>query len=183
MFTKKPIVRKEPEGTIIGKERDALKRWTQGDPNGLIDLMAEDVTYIDPSLESRIFGKNQFIDHVAPLRGTFIIPKFQMVTPKVQLCGNNEVAVLTFSFLELNEDEQITSQWNCTEVLVKRYDDWKIISSHWSQPVLEEEEVEEVKVEKTETVKKEVAKKEVKKEEEEEEKEPEKKKTRTKTKK
>jgi hypothetical protein len=34
--------------TILGLERAALDRWGNGDPDGFLELVSTDVSYIDP---------------------------------------------------------------------------------------------------------------------------------------
>jgi hypothetical protein len=43
-------------GTIIALEKEALGRWYSGDPDGFLELSAEDVTYMDPALNHTIVG-------------------------------------------------------------------------------------------------------------------------------
>jgi len=40
--------------TIIALEKAALEKWNQGDPNGYLDLSAEEVVYFDPFTELRL---------------------------------------------------------------------------------------------------------------------------------
>jgi len=44
------------EDEILALEKEALRRWCDGDPSGFLELSAPDVVYFDPSLERRLDG-------------------------------------------------------------------------------------------------------------------------------
>lgn len=81
---------------IIALERAALDRWGAGDPSGYLEISAADVTYFAPFLERRIDGLEALSAWYAPLRGTIHIDRYELVEPRVLVCG--EAAVLTFRF-------------------------------------------------------------------------------------
>jgi hypothetical protein len=41
---------------LLDLERGALNRWGQGDPTGILELYAPDITYFDPLTAARIDG-------------------------------------------------------------------------------------------------------------------------------
>lgn len=125
----------DPTQAIIGKEREALDRWSNGDPFGYINLTDTSMTYFDPSLEKRIDGKKAFEEYIAPVKGKIHIDKYEMINPRVQAHG--EVVVLTYNLIDYAKGD--TSRWNSTEVYWLVQGDWKLIHSHWSftRPPLE----------------------------------------------
>ncbi len=112
---------------IIALERAALDRWGAGDPSGYLESSAPHVTYFDPFLEHRLDGIEALSAWYAPLRGTIHIDHYEMIEPKVQLCG--DAAVLTFN---LASSSGTTTNWNCTEVYQLDKQGWRLVHTHWS---------------------------------------------------
>jgi ketosteroid isomerase-like protein len=122
---------------IITIERSALDRWITFDPEGYLDLYTLDVTYFDPSQESRIDGLEAMRRYYGPikdLKGTIREPRYEMISPKVQAHG--EIAILTFKLINYgkraDKPETVLARWNSTEVYTQINGQWKIIHSHWS---------------------------------------------------
>jgi ketosteroid isomerase-like protein len=119
---------------IIAKEQAALERWGNGDPEGYLELMADEFTYFDPSIDMRIDGLKNITDYLLPLKDKIHIERFEMANPLVQLHGN--VALLSYNLLEYEKQpdgsEKINSRWNSTEVYAQIGGEWKLIHSHWS---------------------------------------------------
>lgn len=118
----------EITATIIALERAALDRWGAGDPSGYLEISAPDVTYFDPFLERRLDGHEALAAWYAPLRGTIHIDRYELIEPRVQVCG--EAAVLTFNLVSYSG--ATTMCWNCTEVYRKDTAGWRLIQTHWS---------------------------------------------------
>lgn len=119
----------ELSATIIALEKAALEKWNQGDPNGYLDLSAEDVTYFDPSLEQRMDGLENLRSYYEPAKGNISVDRYEMVNPNVTAV--NEMAVLTFNLFSYIGND--VSKWNCTEVYRLECDgQWKIVHTHWS---------------------------------------------------
>ena len=119
---------------IIQLERTALNRWGKGEPAGYSDLYAEDVTYFDPLVPARIDGHNAMIAYYKPWIGQIHVPRYELLTPRVDVSG--DMAVLTYNLVNYLQDadgtERTGSCWNCTEVYTLREGSWRIIHSHWS---------------------------------------------------
>src|SRR5512145_3427458 len=96
---------------IIALERAALDRWCAGDPSGYLEISAPDVTYFDPFLERRLDGLEALAAWYAPLRGTIHIDRYDLIEPRVQVCG--EAAVLTFNLV--SDRGLPTMYWNFIE--------------------------------------------------------------------
>lgn len=114
--------------TIMALERAALERWGRGDPEGFLELSAADVVYFDPYVERRVDGREALRARYATIRGKIRVDRFEMLNPKVQVCG--EAAVLTFNHVSHIDDRAV--RWNCTEVFRRKGASWEIIQSHWS---------------------------------------------------
>ena len=121
------------EKLILEKEKKILDEWGKGHTMIFPMNSADEITYFEPGTEKRIDGKNNFTDFLKPYENTFIVDKYEMLNPKVQVHG--DIAVLSYNLVDYSKNEnnveQIT-QWNSTEVYKKIDGDWKIIHSHWS---------------------------------------------------
>ena len=114
---------------IIAMERAALDRWAKGDPSGFLEICSPDVVYFDPALERRLDGLRALTRLYDGVRGQIHLMRYELLNPKVQLCG--EAAVLTYNFVGDCQDK--SDRWNCTEVYRKTPDGWRIIQTHWSR--------------------------------------------------
>lgn len=114
--------------TIIALERAALDRWGKGDPAGFLEISSPDVVYFDPTLERRMDGLAALTRFYDGLRGQVHLIRYELLDPKVQLCG--DAAVLTYNFT--GETDGKTDRWNCTEVYRRAPHGWRIIQTHWS---------------------------------------------------
>ena len=114
---------------IIALEKQALERWNNGDPDGFIELSADDVVYIDPAFEHKLEGKKALETYYDQVRGKIKIDRYEMQDPVVQVSPG--IAVLTYNY-EAYRDGCVF-RMNCTEVY--RLDSsgpWRIIHTHWS---------------------------------------------------
>lgn len=119
---------KDVSEKIIAMEKAALDRWGKGDPSGFLEISAPDVVYFDPFLEFRLDGLAALTSYYEGLRGKIRFDRFELISPKVQICG--EVAVLTFNYVSYAAETK--SRWNCTEVYQRIDGYWRIIQTHWS---------------------------------------------------
>ena len=127
---------------IIAIEKAALDRWGKGDPQGVLDTYAADITYFDPFQEKRLAGIEAMKKLYAPMAGNIKIERFEMLDPKVQQHG--DAAILTYNLVEdlQPSPDAPTSQhlaWNSTQVYARIEGTWKVIHGHWSltQPKLQ----------------------------------------------
>ncbi|HLP03356.1 MAG TPA: nuclear transport factor 2 family protein [Opitutaceae bacterium] len=114
--------------TILALEHAALKRWGAGDPDGFLEISAEDVVYFDPYAAKRIDGRAALRALYYGLRGKIHVDDFELIDPRVQLLG--EAAVLTFNYVSHAGGE--ADRWNCTEVYRRKAAGWEIVQTHWS---------------------------------------------------
>ena len=114
--------------TVLALERAALDRWGKGDPSGFLKICAPDVVYFDNTLECRLDGIAALTALYEKLRGQIHVDRYEMIHPKVQLCG--EAAVLTYNFAGYAKGK--VYRWNCSEVYRRTPDGWRIIQTHWS---------------------------------------------------
>ncbi|MBI2817959.1 MAG: DUF4440 domain-containing protein [Acidobacteria bacterium] len=122
---------------LVTLERSALDRWVKLDPEGYLSLMAPDVTYFDPTTETRIDGLQAMQKRLEPIKNLtlpFKDPRYEMIDPKVQRYG--DVALLTFNLTNYGKvqdgSEVVLARWNSTEVYSRIDGKWKITHSHWS---------------------------------------------------
>ena len=54
---------------VIAMERAALDRWGKGDPQGYLEIMANEMTYFDPTQEKRVDGRQALAKMLEPLTG------------------------------------------------------------------------------------------------------------------
>jgi ketosteroid isomerase-like protein len=120
--------------TLIDMEKAALERWGNGDPDGFLEIIAEDYTYFDPFIDTRVDNYEIIKEDYDAIRGQIYYERFELIDPKVQV--EKDIAVLTFNFKSFGktEDGNIVerSHWHTTEVFRKFDKDWKLISTHWS---------------------------------------------------
>ena len=119
----------DPTAQIIAMEKAMLDRWGTGDTDGFLALAAPEITYFDPSLEKRLDGREAFAKFLAPLKGTFRVPKYEMVDPKVQVYG--QAAVLSYNMVDHDEAGN-TFRMNVTEVYGRGEGRWRLVHSHFS---------------------------------------------------
>jgi ketosteroid isomerase-like protein len=130
----RPTTTHSPE-EIIAIEKAALDRWAKGDPQGVLDTYASDITYFDPFQEKRLAGIDAMRKLYAPMAGKVKIERFEMLDPKVQL--HDGIAVLTYN---LSEDLAQSADgpgsqhmtWNSTQVYAHINGKWQVIHGHWS---------------------------------------------------
>ena len=119
---------------VVLMERAALDRWGKGDPQGYLDIMANDVTYFDPMQEKRIDGHEAMKKMLAPITGKVSVSRFDMIDPKVQRHGDS--ALLTFNLVSYVKQpdgaERAVARWNSSELYARVDGQWRIVHSHWS---------------------------------------------------
>ena len=119
---------------VVAMEKAALDRWGKGDPQGYLDIMANEITYFDPTQEKRVDGRDVLQKMLEPLTGKIKVARFDMIDPKVQQHG--ETALLTFnivSYVTLPDGkERAAARWNTSELYGRVDGQWRIIHSHWS---------------------------------------------------
>ncbi len=117
------------KATIIALEKQALKLWNNGNPDGFLVLSTDDIIYIDPAFESKLEGKKALEDYYNTIRGKIKIDLYKMIDPVVLVSPG--VAVLTYNY-EAHRDGMVFTM-NCTEVYrLDPTNTWKIIHTHWS---------------------------------------------------
>jgi hypothetical protein len=115
---------------IIAQDKAAFERWYQGDPFGYLDIMADEMTYFSPFVNSILDGKSTVYAAVAPAEGQIHTPGFAIIDPKIQL--GEDIAVFTFILSELDESGAQTAGWKVTEVYRDVDDRWQMIHAHFS---------------------------------------------------
>ena len=120
----------DPAVEIVALEKAMLDRWGTGDTLAFVENAARDITYFDPSLEKRLDGREAFEKMFVPIKGTFRVPKYEMVDPKVQSYG--DIAVLSYNMVDYNERGIAAYRMNVTEVFNRQGGRWMLVHSHFS---------------------------------------------------
>jgi ketosteroid isomerase-like protein len=119
---------------VIAMERAALDRWGAGDPGGFLDIVADEYTYFDPSLEERMDDRPAYTAYLEPVRGQVSTSRYEFLDPYVQTDGTT--AVLSFNLKTYGSPgdgtETLEGHWHATEVYSRTGPEWKLISTHWS---------------------------------------------------
>jgi uncharacterized protein (TIGR02246 family) len=119
---------------VIALERGALDRWAKGDPQGFLSIYSDEITYFDPTQETRVDGVQAMRAAYEPFAGKFSIPRYEMLNSKVQRHG--DVAVLSYQIRNYGRaadgTERLINRWNVTEVFRRTGGQWRTIHSHFS---------------------------------------------------
>ena len=118
---------------LIAQERAALDRFGKGDPGGYLANYDPEISYFDPSRDTRADGLAAMQAYYAPLAGKIKSDGYEMIAPKVQQRG--DVAVLSYQLVAHGVSPTGTKyvvRWNSTKVYARTGQDWKIIHDHWS---------------------------------------------------
>jgi len=121
-------------GEVMACESAAMERWRKGDPWGVIELYAPDITYFDTGTPQRINGLEAMRAELVQREGKIHYDVMEFIAPRIQVQEN--AAVLTYRFFstQLNPDGSISSRipWNCSEVYMRIDGKWRIVHNHWS---------------------------------------------------
>lgn len=118
------------EHPVLTLERAAMARWCNGDPDGFLEITAQDIAYFDPMLARRLDGLDALTAYYEPLRGQIYASRYEFIEPQVRQAG--DCAILTYNFNSWGGSEDAL-RWHCTEVY--RHENgtgWKIVSTHRS---------------------------------------------------
>ncbi len=125
------LILEDVEQVILAKERQALDRWSAGDPLGFAVNFAEDATYFDDiAAHTRLDGLEEIKKHLGSLKGKIPAHNYEIVDPKVQVFG--EVAILTMRYHGSTTDGQPGPPWKATSVYHLTNDNWLVVHAHWS---------------------------------------------------
>jgi len=119
---------------VFAMTRAALDRWGHGVPEGFTEIMAEDYTYFNPSLETRLDGRATVRTYYEPVRGKISVDRWEYVEPRVRRVG--DIAVLTFRLTSYARGaggrETQGTFWQTTEIYHLSEGRWWLVSTHWS---------------------------------------------------
>jgi len=118
---------------IIALERGAMDRWGRGDPQGFIEIFADEVTYFDPSTERRVDGIEAMRALFAPIVGLVKLSRYEFLHPDVYRRG--DLAILSYNLVTYSQKPDgapLVTRWNVTEAYAPIGGKWKIVHSHFS---------------------------------------------------
>ena len=116
--------------TIIALEKQALDRWSAGDPQGFAANFTADATYFDDiGAQARLEGTEELQNYFKSLDGKISKHSYELVNPKVQVYDN--IAILTFQY-HSKIGEASGPPWKATEVYRLTNGKWQVVHSNWS---------------------------------------------------
>lgn len=118
--------------TVIAIVKDGLERLRNGDPRGITDNCAEDVTYYSVEHDSLLVGRQTLVEMYGPPTNQTHYDHFDLINPTVQTHG--DVAVLAFDFASFSTEDnsQLRTRWRSTYVLARFNAGWRIVHIHWT---------------------------------------------------
>ncbi len=130
------MTQKEIE-TLIDFEQQIQWRWSCGDPNGYIDALAEDVTYVDPLAKQFLYGREAVSAHFKRImpEGPTGIVRQEYHNETARVMNENEV-LLVFGFTTFKADERgnekLFLSWNISLIFRKTDGRWLLTHGHLS---------------------------------------------------
>ncbi len=122
---------KGAEEAILATERDALDRWSMGDPVGYVEAAADDMTYFDDiGAHARVDGIEAVRDYLSTLEGQIPPHRYEIVNPRVQVYG--DVGILTLRYHPSSLDGETLTPWKATAVYRRVDERWRVVHTHWS---------------------------------------------------
>ena len=119
------------EQTILAMERQGLDHWAQGDPLGMSENFADDITYFDDiGAQTRLDGLEEMQNYLASLDGKIPPHSYELVDPKVQIYG--EIAILTLRYQSTSLEGKPDPPWKATSVYRLTDGEWHTVHAHWS---------------------------------------------------
>ncbi len=124
-------VQENIEQTILNLERQALDRWSKGDPLGFSDNYADDATYFDDiAAQMRLDSIEEIRNYLTSLNGKIPSHSYEIVDPKIQVYGN--IAILTLQYHSTMPDNEPGPPWKATSVYRLTEGKWQVVHAHWS---------------------------------------------------
>ena len=90
------------EQAILAQERTWLDRWSSGDPLGLLEIAAQEVTYLDDIGSPHVVGVEALRSYLAAFVGNIPAHQYEIVAPDVRVHG--DVGILTYRYRPLLPD-------------------------------------------------------------------------------
>ncbi len=119
------------EEAIFAQERDALDRWSSGDPEGYVQSADEDVTYVDfIGAHVRVDGIQALREYLAGIKGQFPAHTYEVVNPRIQVYG--DVGILTQHYYPTSLEGEAMGPSKATCVYRRTDGTWHLVHSHWS---------------------------------------------------
>jgi len=118
---------------LMELENGAMERWRTGDPSGYLELMADEYSYFDPSLERRVDGRDAMAAYFEPIKGKIHYEGSVFLNPVVQVHG--DAAVLSYNYVSSGVDEDESpweTPWNVTEIYARIGGQWRLVHSHFA---------------------------------------------------
>ncbi|UCG61744.1 MAG: nuclear transport factor 2 family protein [Candidatus Zixiibacteriota bacterium] len=118
------------EQAILAMERQALDRWSAGDPVGFAENAADDITYYDDiAAQTRLDGLEELRSYLTSLEGQIPAHDYELLDTRVQVYG--DIAISTLHY-QPNVDGEPGPLWKATDVYRFSNGEWRMVHAHWS---------------------------------------------------
>ncbi|MFJ8141239.1 YybH family protein [Streptomyces sp. NPDC096013] len=121
--------------TLVDFEQQIQWRWTDGDPTGYMDALAEDVTYVDPLAEHFLVGREAVLAHFKRIHSGGRSSRQEYKNEIARPLSDTEV-LLVFNFTTFRPDdtgeEQEFLAWNMSLIFRKTDSQWQLTHGHLS---------------------------------------------------
>lgn len=116
---------------LLGLERAALDRWSNGDPVGYAMAAADDITYFDDiGAKEGIVGVESARAYLTSLEEVLPPHRYEIVGPHVQVYG--DTGILSFRYQPSTEEGEPLTPWRASTVYVRDGDEWRMVHAHWA---------------------------------------------------
>jgi len=119
------------EKMIVALERGALEQFGRGEIEGPLVLCDEEITYFDPSVESRLEGREALAVHYEPVRGKPQYARFELVDPRVQVFGDTSILTYVLETRDTPNADSPGTLWKVTAVYHRFDGGWRVVHSHF----------------------------------------------------
>jgi hypothetical protein len=93
-----PSADEDTAAAVIAVVRDGLESLRTGDPGGITNACAEDVTYYSVEQDALLVGRQALVELYGPPTGRTAYDHFDTINPQVRVYGEGNVAVLAVDF-------------------------------------------------------------------------------------
>ena len=117
---------------VLSMVRDGLERLRNGDPRGITDVCAEDVTYYSVEHDSLLVGRRTLEEMYGPPTNRTYYDHFDLINPTVRVLGDVAIVAFDFASFTTGDDSQPRTRWRSTYVLALLEPGWRIVHIHWT---------------------------------------------------
>lgn len=121
----------EAKAAVWEKIQYANDKWEAGDPTGFMDIVAEDVIWVDDlGAMIPINGKEALVKYIEPYIGQIPPHTKELLNPMFQFFG--EIVIVNYRYLG-TFDGVAGTPWKITSVFRYADGDWLSVHENWSE--------------------------------------------------